>query len=380
MMNQHPKKRTGTRTIQTMTEELLKKIYYDVSNPASFGSVDKLYREAKSQNPQIKRSDVESFLSGQIAYTLHRKIRRTFTRNPVLAKFHADVAQADLIDVTRFAKDNYGNNFILTLIDVFTKYAYAVPIQRKGATDVVKALESIFVSYRPSSLQTDEGKEFTNAAVQKLLKDRYIKFYLAKNENIKCAVVERFQRTLMSKIQKYFTSFGTHKYVDVLDNIMHAYNNTYHRTIRMTPQDARSTDTKTIFRNLYGFDSMRDYLKHLAKQKEKQSIGESVRIPAHKNKFTKGYSQNFTDEIYNVKAVNTSNKRPVYKLKDYKNKEIPGTFYEEEIQRVRNEDKYRVTVLDERKRGRGKQYLIKWTNFPDLEPEWIAASKLENII
>lgn len=357
---------------------LIRDIYYDISNPASFGSVDKLYRAAYMKDNRIKRSDVEKFLSGEIAYTLHRRVVRKYTRNPVLSKFYTDLAQADLIDVSRYSKDNGGNHYILTIIDVFSKFAFAVPIKRKTAAEVSQALESVLNKYRPSNLQTDEGKEFTNASVQKVLKERYINFYLAKNERIKCAVVERFQRTLMTKLHKYFTSKGTNKYIDVLEDLMHGYNNSYHRSIRMTPTEATTADTRKVFRNLYGYDSIRDYLKG-RKDTAKRNEGESVRIPEQKNRFKKGYTQNFTDEVYKIKSINQSYGRPVYKLEDYKRKTVPGTFYPEEVQRIQNEDKYRVTIIDERKRGRGKQYLVQWTNFPDLEPEWIAASRLEDI-
>ena len=362
-----------------MSEALLRSIYYDVSDPSSFGSVDKLYRAAKSRNRKIKRRDVEHFLSGEIAYTLHRNVVRKFKRNPVIAKFHKDLAQADLIDVSRYAKNNDGVTFILTLIDVFSKYAFAVPIKRKTAAEMTKALEEIFETYRPSNLQSDEGKEFTNACVQRLLKDYLINFYLAKNERIKCAVVERFQRTFMSKMHKYFTSKGTTRFIEVIPDLISSYNNAFHRSLRMTPIEATQCDTETVFKNLYGFKSLRGLLKRREKEKSKRVVGDHVRIPEQKHKFQKGYTQNFTDEIYTVTSVNQALEKPVYGLKTYKGDVIKGNFYPRELQKVRNEDKYRVVVLKERKRGRGKQYLMRWENFPDVAPEWISASRLESI-
>jgi hypothetical protein len=146
----------------------------------------------------------------------------------------------------------------------------------------------------------------------------------------------------------------------------------------MTPTQAINENPRVIFRNLYGVPTLRDLLKKRHKA-AKRKEGDSVRIPAQKGAFAKGYTQNFTDEVYTVKKVNQSYPKPVYSLKSYKGDTIRGNFYPEEVQKIQNEERYRVVVLKERKRGRGKQYLVQWENFPDLEPEWISASRLESI-
>jgi transposase InsO family protein len=340
--------------------------------------VDRLFREANSRDDSITRSDVEEFLSGELAYTLHRRVVRKFTRNPIIANHHGELAQADLIDIQKLSKENGGYNYILTLIDVFSKYAFAVPIMRKTAAQMSKALNTILQSYRPSNLQTDEGTEFTNVQVQRLLKDHLVHFYLAKNERIKCAVIERFQRTIMTRINKYLTSKGTNRFIGLLPQFMEAYNNSYHRSIRMSPIQAMNAPSSVVFKNLYGYESHRDMLLKMNRRKSKKKLGDTVRIPEQKNKFAKGYSQNFTDEIYTVNNVNSGAKVPVYQLKDYKGNVIKGNYYPEEIQVVRNSDLYRVIVLREKGRGKRKQYLVKYANF-DLEPEWIPAANLQDL-
>ena len=358
-------------------DSLLRKIYYDISSPAAFSSVDRLYREAHARDSKITRQDVESFLSGEIAYTLHRRAVRKFARNPVVARHFRDLAQADLVDVSRYSHDNDDSRFILTLIDVFTKYAYAVPLYRKTGKQVASALESLLHKYRPSNLQTDGGTEFTNAHVQRLLKQHLINYYIARNEKIKCSIVERFQRTLMTKLHKYFTAKGTHTFIDVLADAVNAYNRSYHRSIRMTPEQATKMNPRVLFKHLYGYESEREMLK-ASRSKSKVKGGQKVRVQENKNRFNKGYMQNFTDAIFTVSNVNTGTARPQYKLKDHRGKTLEGSFYPEEIQSVTQSDRYRVQVLAERKRGRGKQYLVRYLNL-DSEPEWIAGSRLEDI-
>ena len=359
-----------------MNDALLRKLYYDPSSPSSFGSADKLLSASREINPLISRKEVQSFLSGEFAYTLHRRRVRKFKRNPVVSSFHTQFAQADLIDVMRFKNENDGNQYILTMIDVFSKVAFAVPIKTKSGLHVRDAIMKIFVSYRPHNLQTDEGKEFCNKTVQNCLKTHLVNFFLAKNENIKCAVVERFQRTLMTRISKFFTANAHHRYLDHLPYFVASYNNTFHRSIKMTPLQASKADAGVVFQNLYGFSSEREMLKaglHDPALKEK----DSVRVPKHKSIFEKGYRQTFTDEIYAIQNTNVARGLPTYKLADSRGKPVPGSFYEPELQRITNSDIYRVEILGRRKRGSRREVRVRYVNIPSSQPEWISVKKLQ---
>lgn len=356
-------------------EEILKSIYYSPSEPASFSSVDRLYREANSRDPTINRSIVESFLAGELTYTLHRRIVRRFKRNPIIADFHTDQAQADLIDIQKFAPSNHGMRYILTVIDVFSKMAFAAPLKSKKSGHVAHAFVDLFQVYRPTKLQTDEGKEFTNKEVQQVLKDNFITFFIAKNEVIKCAVVERFQRTLMSKIQKFMTSKGTSSFIEHLDDFVRAYNDTYHRSIGMTPFQAANHESSYISRKLYGFDSRRQRLKSSIRKNPRLGIGTHVRVPYRKHQFEKGYKQNFSDEIFTIDNSNRMTTYPFFSLKTYDGRDIPGKFYSQELATVRDNDHYRVRILREKGRGRSKQFLVEFENLSD-PPRWMKSSDL----
>lgn len=371
--------RIGILLLQMKKIDLLRSIYYDASNPASFGSVDKLFRAASEIDPSIKRTNVEDFLSGEFAYTLHRKIVRKFRRNPVVASFHSELAQADLIDLRKYMAENDDFRYILTMIDVFSKVAFAVPVKTKSAIDMEKALMSILETYKPSNLQTDDGREFTNKRVQKLLKQHMVHYYVAKNEVIKCAVVERFQRTLMTRISKYFTSKGHHRFLEILPSMISSYNNGFHRSIRMTPVQATSADKSVVFMNLYGFNNERELLRDEYKHRPKHAAGTFVRVPKIKNIFEKGYRQTFTDEIFKVLSSNTNHENPVYKLEDSRGKAVPGSFYEHEVQKVANNDLYRVEVLGKRKRGGVDEVKVRYVNFPDVQPEWINEKNIQDL-
>ena len=130
--------------------------------------------------------------------------------------------------MSAISKYNDGYKFLLTCIDVFSKYAWAIPLKNKSSKSVVAAFELLFGNRRPANLQTDKGTEFLNAPTQELFKENRINFYTTENDDVKASVVERFNRTLKSKMWKYFTFKGTHRYVDVLNDLLHSYNNTFH--------------------------------------------------------------------------------------------------------------------------------------------------------
>lgn len=359
--------------------EILRRIYYDPANPAAFSSEQRLYDAAKEENPAITHKQVEDFLSSSIPYTLHRRIVRKFKRNPVIASRPWEHAQCDLIDTQRYAKSNNGYNYILTLIDVFTKKAFAEPLKTKSGQNVKEALERIFKVCQPENLQTDEGTEFTNKIVQEFLKQKNVHFFLAKNERIKCAVIERFQRTLMSKIHKYFTSKGTHKYIDKLQDFVSAYNNSEHRMTHMVPNKVTDDDIPHVFNALYGYDNRREMLHDMYSNKSKIKEGEKVRIPETKNRFAKGYAQNFSDRIYTVKKTVGGIHKPNYVLLEADGTKVHGKFYPEEAQRIKDNETYRVRVIRTRKRGRATQYLIEYEGYPEEGQQWITEAQLRDL-
>jgi hypothetical protein len=92
-------------------------------------------------------------------------------------------------------------------------------------------MEKILAERKPAMIQSDKGTEFLNSIFQSMLKRHDVKFYTSENEDIKAVVVERFNRTLKSKMYRYFTHTNTRRYVDVLLDLLNSYNRTYHRSI-----------------------------------------------------------------------------------------------------------------------------------------------------
>ena len=210
-------------------EQPLRTVYFDPKRVGSYGGVDALRRVTR-----IPRKKVAEWLSEQDAYTLHKPARRHFKRRRVIVSGLHQQWQADLVDLSQLKKDNDGMTFLLTVIDVFSKVAWCVPMKNKSAASLVAALDSTFSKGWPKTLQTDQGLEFLNKSVQTLLKKHDIHHLSTHNGETKASIVERFNRTLKTRMWRYFTKHQTSRYIDILQDLVQ-YNITRHRSIGMAP-------------------------------------------------------------------------------------------------------------------------------------------------
>ena len=336
----------------------MENVYYDPAAAGSYGGV----RELVSKYGRKKAHD---WLRSQDAYTLHKPIRHKFPRRKTYSKGINDLYQIDLVEMQHLARFNDGCRYILTCIDVFTKKAHAVPLKDKRGSTVAEALGKIFdnTSLPVQLVQSDYGSEFYNHEVQKFFKSQDIKHYSSLNYDIKAAVVERFNRTLKSKMFRYFTHRNTYRWVDVLDKLVESYNNSYHRSIGMTPNEVNFDNDDIVAKRLYPIKP---------KPKWKYNVGDKVRISRARQVFRKGYLPQWTEEIFTIAAKNPTN--PVtYALKDQDGETIKGSFYEQEIQKVKKTDDVYIVekVLKTRRAGNGKtEYFVKWRGYPDKFNSW----------
>jgi len=350
--------------------EKLEQVYYDPSHPASFGGVDSVYRAAKEKGLKITRSEVQQWLQKQDTYTLHKPVKWRFKRGRVYVDKIDEQWQADLADLSSLSKYNQGYRFLLTCIDVLSKYAWVVPLKDKKGSTIISAFNTILKSGRkPDRLQTDKGTEFTNRHFQKLLRTEGIGFFTTGNET-KASIVERFNRTLKTKMWKYFTKSNKLTYVSVLPQLIKSYNNTWHRSIQTKPILVTKKNEGDVWHTLYD----KDLVKHTH---FKFKLGDQVRIIKTRHVFKKGYLPNWTEEIFSI-SQKIDRYPPVYKVKDYSGEELDGTFYEQELQKIAKEesDSYRVEKVMKKRKRKGKmEYLVKWLGWPSKFNSWVTDLK-----
>ena len=166
-------------------EKKLNNIYYTAKHGASYGGVEKLYHATEKK---YHRKEIEKWLAKQDTYTKHRKAFKRYPTRKVISYGIKNLFQADLADMSNIAEFNDDTNFILLVIDVFSKMVYATPVKRKNGPLTKQGLEKVFEqSGIPDNLQTDDGNEFVNATVQKFLKEKGVNFYTTKSEKKVCS-------------------------------------------------------------------------------------------------------------------------------------------------------------------------------------------------
>ena len=184
-----------------------------------------------------------------------------------------------------------GIRFLLCVIDIFGKYALVVPLKDKKGVSIVTAFQSILKqsNRKPNKTWVDKGSEFYNTSFKKWLQDNGIVMYSTHNEG-KSVVGERFIRTLKSKIYKHITSISKNMYIDKFDDIVDKYNNTYHTTIKMKPINVKD--------NIYINTN-----KEINNKDPEFEAGDHVRISKYKKFFAKGYTPNWSEEVFVIKKV-----------------------------------------------------------------------------
>jgi len=300
----------------------------------------------------------------QIVNELHKQARRNFKRRVVIIKGIDDLWQADLVEMGTYSTYNKGFRFLLTVIDTFSKYAWTAALKTKSAPDVTNAMKKIFDSGRvPKNLQTDDGKEFFNKDFQGLVQKNKINHYSTFSVK-KASIVERFNRTLKNMMWKEFSNRGSYKWIDEYQNLTREYNNKVHRTIKMAPSKVNHLNEKIIMKNSYSRLKIYD--------KPKFQLNDFVRISKYKHVFEKGYTPNWTTEIFKIYKIQNTNPC-TYLLKDYQGNPIKGAFYKEELQKTRFPDMFLVEKI---LKTRGDQVFVKWLGFSNEHNSWINKSNV----
>ena len=158
---------------------------------------------------------------------------------------------------------------------------------------------------------------------------------------------------------RYFSYKNIRRYVDVLDDMLHSYNNTYHGSIGMTLAEVNVNNEHTVRKRLYPIKPK--------SHKCKYEVGDRVRMAMQKRPFRKGYLGDWSHEIFEINSrLRTI---PVtYELADLAGESIIGRFYNQELQKVAKSDNEHFDIdgiLRTRKRSDGRiEYLVSWKGYP----------------
>jgi hypothetical protein len=300
----------------------------------------------------------------ELANELHAPFKKKFQRRHVVSYGVDDVWSCDLVEMQEWSKENNGYRYLLNIVDVYSKFAWSVPLLDKKSNTVLEAFKKVVeTSGRfPRHFWVDEGKEFYNSKMDAWIKENNIIRYSTHGEH-KSLIVERFNKTLLHKIWKMFTTENTRKWIDKLDKFIFQYNNTIHSTTKMTPTAA--LNHKVPSRTNITVDVPAKF-----------EVGDKVRVSRTKGIFEKGYLPNWSEALYTVHEVRQTD--PVtYILKDMNGEIVTGGFYTEELKKSL-QVVYRIEKVLQRKKIKGIEHgLVKWLGYSKKFNEWRPMSEIE---
>ena len=182
---------------------------------------------------------------------MHKSVIKKFNKRKVYSQFKENIWGVDLADMKLLSKQNKSIKYLLCAIDLFSKYAFVIPLKDKKGIGITNAFNKIIKqsNRKPNKIWVDQGGEFYNHVFKKWLSDNDIIMYSTFNEG-KSVVAERFIRTLKNKLYKHMSATGKNVYFEVLDDVVNEYNNTKHNTIKMKPKDVKNDNNQYILMSI----------------------------------------------------------------------------------------------------------------------------------
>ena len=338
------------------------------------GNVQELLGAARALG--VPGPTAQTYLHSDPTFTLHRLQCQHFPRSRMVAgpSVNHHTWQADLVemqDPKLVQNNNYCcTHYLLTVIDILSKYAWVVSLKSKWGMAMRDALRHLLenepIQRRPMKLQTDQGKEFYNQHMKRLLDQYGIHHYSTQGET-KAAVAEQFNCTLKELTHKYMTAHNTLKYLDALPQLLARYNHCIHSSIDMAPADVNRHSNGVVWRQLYKptVPSNPYNFRPGDFVTTSKLLGKDKRQGAFRVKSAKGVClRGVTDwarSLYD--GVNC------YHLEDWLGWQVKGGFYEPQLQKVKGLPNHWRVAKKLKYKGRGPRWQVL-VNWQDVAPDY----------
>ena len=361
-------------------KDYLNEIYFNPKNVAAFSGLEKLWKAVRPSG-NVTKKQLKLWLREQDTYTAFFPLKKKFKRPKTISPRTNFIWGSDVAYMLAFKEENDNHPFFVVFIDIFSRYAYAEPLKNLQARTMLSAMQEVFEDVQPNLLYTDAGSEYVNRAVRQYLKIKNIKHYISRNEK-KVAHAERLIKQIKRKLFQYMSEKNTHRWIDVLPDVINAYNNSFHRAIKMTPKQARAKKKNyKVWTNQYFNHPLKtleddDVKRPRTKKKPyKFEIGERVKISALQRPFSREYDEKFSTETFTVTDRRMQEGIQSYNIKDEMNEPIIGWFYPQELLNVvvPNDKKYKIEkVLKRRTRKEKQELFVKFQGLQKKFNTWVS--------
>ena len=381
----HIKYKNKEKTKKMVNSEQFLVDYHSGNKPYSFGGKQHVKEFFNNSNKSL-----DNILSKSEVYTEYKEFKKPKYFPPIRTYGYNYMWEADLMFFTHpdFIQANEGKMYILAVIDSFTKLVWLRILESKSGEVVTAAMKELFQSSnKPKYLRVDGGGEFINQEFLNMCKSLNVKLYIAM-EPIKCAFVERFNRTFKRILVQIMEQNNSIRWIDFVSDALEIYNNRTHSSIGMSPDEARNKrNHKIILRKYLKKYSKFDKRKVVKNKKPtKFKLGQFVKIFKKKGIFSRGYHQNVTKEYFKIYYIDRSFSKDRYYLKDVDGDRIIGSFYEEFLV-LFNPSENAEYKLDpafkgmKRKNINGVPHIfIKWLGWPNKFNQWVPLRDVRHLL
>ena len=365
------------KKLKKANERFLERIYFNPSKSPSFTGPQKLYKFVKLENTHdITFTEIKRWLQNQNSYSLSRSVKRNFKRNVVLVEGLDSQWDADLADVSQLADYNNGIHFLLLCVDILSRYVWVRPLKNKSGSAVADGFKSIFDDdgRKPRVIRTDGGRDFNNGTVKAYLSSMGVAHFSTHNET-QANYAESSIRSIKTKLWRYLMYSRGNHYENVLQDLVKSHNDTEHGTTLVKPSEITKQNEKQVWWFLY---YPRKYRNTSKKARFQFKLGDTVRISHKAKPFRRQYGQKWTKEVFKISKRFIRQAQPFYRVTDFDDEIIKGSFYEPELQKtaITTETVWEIDqVLDEKTVNGKKQYLVSWSGFSKKFNSWIDAKQ-----
>ena len=359
--------------------------YHD-SEPYSFGGISQVQNYFN-----VTKRKVANVLSKSDSYTTFKEFKKPGKTPPIRTHGPNYLWEADLMFFThpQFTSSNDGFLYILACIDTFTKAACIMALKTKDTRIVTEMMKKGFdTGEKPKYLRVDAGGEFMSHEFTQMCEDHNVNVYIAQ-EPIKCAFIERFNRTFKRILVQLMEHHNSIRWVDFVQQALTIYSSRKHSSIGMSPDDAADEENHPlIFKKLlkkYAADNRKKYIKN--QQPSKLRKGQIVKLFKKKGLFARGYTQNVTKEYFKIYHVDRRLSKDRYYLKDLMGEKVIGSFYKEYLVPFippRDGGEYKIDPKFndfKKKMIRGVPHIwVKWLGWPIKFNQWVPEANIRHLL
>ena len=220
-------------------ERLIEEAY----EKTNYGGPDKImkYLNTEHRNSNITRADVKRYLDEQVQEQLLKQTLPRKGLGHIVASYPGEIVQIDIYDLSKYSTYNKGYKYIFAMVDVFTRFAIALPMKTKGIEDTTEALDFIIREFgAPIIIMSDNDSSFTGDQFQKVLDENDIILNTnVKGDHFALGIIDNFAKRLKLIFAKKFLKNKTKNWVQYLHEIITTYNNSPHSALDgLTPIQA----------------------------------------------------------------------------------------------------------------------------------------------